>query len=91
MSSPPEMIGDPAASSVLFKPGLYSRKTSWVELALADVPDLVAGWSPQAFAAGEVALWLSPKAETQGGRVFLPWWTNQLHRQIREAGEEVGK
>ncbi|MGD9611142.1 MAG: hypothetical protein AB7U59_17220 [Desulfovibrionaceae bacterium] len=73
-SAPDSLPHDPAQLAVLFKPGLYSKKPTWRELALADVPALVAAWNPQAFAHGQVALWLSARAETAQGRVLLPWW-----------------
>ena len=64
---------DPAQLRVLCKPSLYARKPTWAEVALADVPAMVAGWDPQAFATGQVALWLSPRADTAQGRAYMPW------------------
>ena len=64
----------PAQLAVLYKPGLYSKKAAWAEVALADVPAMVAAWSPQAFAAGQVGLWLSARAETAQGHVYFPFW-----------------
>ena len=69
----PPLPAVPVQLRVLFKPGLYARKPAWRDLPLADVPALVAAWEPQAFARGEVGLWLAARTETAQGRAYFPW------------------
>lgn len=64
---------DPAQLAVSFKPGLYSKRQSWRSICLADVPDLVGGWDAGLFASGQLAVWLSARAETAEGVALMPW------------------
>lgn len=72
MIAPDSLPHDPAQLHVLYKPGLFARKPAWRSVRLADVPAMVAGWNPQAFATGQVGLWLSARSETAQGMVYLP-------------------
>lgn len=64
---------DPAQLAVSFKPGLYSKRQSWRSIRLADVPGMVGGWDAGLFASGQLAVWLSARAETAEGVALMPW------------------